>query len=263
MSLSLCMIVKNEELSLPKCLGSVKNIVNEIVVVDTGSTDKTPKIARQFGAKVYDFVWCDDFSMARNEALKYVTGKWVLVLDADETLKPEILPQLKAAIATEKYILINLIRQELGSVQSPYSLVSRLFRSHANIKFNRPYHALVDDSITEIIKEESCWKIGYLSEVAIIHSGYQKAVIDQQNKYSKAITAMAKFYKDHPDDVYLCSKLGGLYVEMGKISQGLKLLYHGLSLILENRHQGENISNDILYELHYHLGITHGSYSSL
>lgn len=262
MSLSLCIIVKNEEHSLPKCLSSVKNIVNEIVVVDTGSTDKTREIARKFGAKVYDFQWCDDFSIARNEALKYVTGKWVLVLDADETLKPEIVPQLKAAIATDKYILINLIRQELGSVQSPYSLVSRLFRNHDNIKFNRPYHALVDDSITEILKKESYWKIGYLSSVAIIHYGYQKAVINHQNKYDKAIKAMGKFYQDYPDDIYVCSKLGALYVEIGEISQGLALLEKGLNLILASGDKGEDINYDILYELHYHLGIAYGRLSN-
>ncbi|MBP5974452.1 glycosyltransferase family 2 protein, partial [Brasilonema sp. CT11] len=80
------MIVKNEEATLSKCLGSVKNVVDEMVVLDTGSTDSTPQIAEKFGAKVHHFEWCNDFSAARNEALKYVTGDWILVLDADETL---------------------------------------------------------------------------------------------------------------------------------------------------------------------------------
>ncbi len=68
------MIVKNEEIALPKCLSSVKGVVDEMVVLDTGSTDRTPEIAKEFGARVYHFEWCNDFSVARNESLKYIRG---------------------------------------------------------------------------------------------------------------------------------------------------------------------------------------------
>ena len=86
--LSLCMIVKNEEDCLSRCLMSVIPVVDEIVIVDTGSTDRTKEIARTFGAKVYDFEWTDDFSEARNISLSKATGSWILVLDADETISP-------------------------------------------------------------------------------------------------------------------------------------------------------------------------------
>lgn len=86
MKLSLSMIVKNEERFLPGCLESVKGLVDEIVIVDTGSTDGTKKIAESCRAKIIDFKWCDDFSAARNESLRHVTGDWVLYLDADERL---------------------------------------------------------------------------------------------------------------------------------------------------------------------------------
>lgn len=249
MSLSLCMIVKNEENALPKCLGSVKNVVDEIIVLDTGSTDNTVQVAQQFGAKVYHFAWCNNFSVARNEALKYVTCDWVLVLDADETLAPEIAPHIQAAIQNSDYLLINLVRQEVGATQSPYSMVSRLFRRHPNIYFNRPYHAIIDDSVTAILNQESHWQIAYLPDVAILHYGYQKAVINQQNKYAKAATAMEVFFTANPQDPYVCSKLGALYVEMGKIDQGMNLLKRGLEYAEENY--------DILYELNYHLGIAY------
>ncbi|PHK36106.1 hypothetical protein VF13_37255, partial [Nostoc linckia z16] len=75
------MIVKNEAATLPKCLSSVNKVVDEMVVLDTGSIDRTPYVAQEFGAKVHHFKWCDDFSAARNAALKYVTGDWVLVLE--------------------------------------------------------------------------------------------------------------------------------------------------------------------------------------
>ena len=83
-TLSLCMIVKNEEQFIEQCLQSVKGLVDEIVIVDTGSTDKTKEIASRFTRRIYDFVWCDDFSAARNVSLNHATGDWILVLDADE-----------------------------------------------------------------------------------------------------------------------------------------------------------------------------------
>jgi glycosyltransferase involved in cell wall biosynthesis len=243
------MIVKNEAASLPKCLGSVKNIVDEIVVLDTGSTDNTVEIAQQFGAQVYRYQWCDDFSAARNEALKCVTGDWILVLDADEALAPEIVPYLQEAISRETYLLINLVRQEIGAEQSPYSLVSRLFRNHPDISFSRPYHALIDDSVSLILSQEPHWQIGYLPQIAILHAGYQKSTITAQNKFAKAQAAMEGFLARNPTDPYVCSKIGALYVQKGKISEGVELLKRGLASKLVNV--------QILYELHYHLGIAY------
>ncbi|BAT54026.1 hypothetical protein NOS3756_29910 [Nostoc sp. NIES-3756] len=249
MKLSLCMIVKNEATTLPKCLSSVVKVVDEMVVLDTGSSDRTPNIAKEFGAKVYDFVWCNDFSKARNSALKYVTGDWVLVLDADETLTPTIVPYLKKALTIEEYLLVNLVRQEVGAEQSPYSLVSRLFRNHPEIRFERPYHALVDDSVAAILQKEPQWQIGYLEGVAILHAGYQKSAIAENNKYAKAQATMEGFLATHPHDPYVCSKLGALYVEVGKIDQGMELLKRGIAACAEEY--------EILYELHYHLGIAY------
>lgn len=249
MKISLCMIVKDEESTLSKCLNSVKKFVNEIIILDTGSTDKTVKIAEGNGAKVHHFQWCNDFSAARNEALKYVTGDWVLVLDADETLAPEIIPQLREAMQREEYLLINLVRDEIGAAQSPYSMVSRLFRNHPDIRFSRPYHALVDDSVSEIVLKEPHWQIGYIQGIGILHSGYQQSEITQKNKLVRAQAAMEEFLKTHPDDAYVCSKLGALYIDLGKIPQSIQLLSKGVTIA------GENY--DILYELYYHLGIAY------
>lgn len=85
-TLSLCMIVKNEEKNLAPCLKSVRDVVDEIIVVDTGSTDKTKEIACVFGANVYDYDWTGDFSAARNYSLEQARGDWILVLDADEVV---------------------------------------------------------------------------------------------------------------------------------------------------------------------------------
>ncbi|MBV9271488.1 MAG: glycosyltransferase family 2 protein, partial [Candidatus Eremiobacteraeota bacterium] len=83
------MIVKNEERFLGKCLASAQGIVDEMIVVDTGSSDATIEIAKRFGARVEQREWRNDFAWARNEALKLATKRWILVLDADEELLPE------------------------------------------------------------------------------------------------------------------------------------------------------------------------------
>ena len=250
MDLTLCTIVKNEEATLARTLDSVKGVVDEMVVVDTGSRDRTREIAREFGARVYDFEWCDDFAVARNECLKHAQGDWILVLDADEVLVPEIVPQIKQAIESDRLLLINLIRQEIGASQSPYSLVSRLFRNRLDIRFSRPYHAMVDDSVAEILHREPKWKIASLPSVAIWHSGYQKDAIAAKGKFQKAQAAMERYLAYYPNDAYACSKLGALYVETGQISRGINLLTRGLTAAAKN-------DESIVYELNYHLGIAY------
>jgi glycosyltransferase involved in cell wall biosynthesis len=249
MKLSLCMIVKNEEANLPRCLASVREAVDELVIMDTGSTDRTPEIAQEFGAKVHHFKWPNNFSIARNQSLKYVQGDWVLVLDADEVLVPEVVPLLRQLIQKEEYLVFNLVCQELGAAQSPYSLVSRLFRRHPGIYFSRPYHAMIDESVDKLLIQEPHWQIGSLQDVAIRHDGYRASVIAERDKFATAKAAMESFLTTHPDEPYACSKLGALYLEQGEPDRGRALLELGL--------QSNQANPAILYELHYHLGLAY------
>ncbi len=88
-TISLCMIVKNEEKVLARCLDSIADMMDEIIIVDTGSTDSTKEIARRYTDKVYDFEWCDDFSVARNNSFSYATKDYIYVADADEVMDEE------------------------------------------------------------------------------------------------------------------------------------------------------------------------------
>lgn len=88
-TLSVCMIVKNEEEVLSRCLASAVQFSDEVVVVDTGSVDKTKEIARQYTEKVYDFAWQDDFAQARNFAFSKGTCDYLMWLDADDVVTPE------------------------------------------------------------------------------------------------------------------------------------------------------------------------------
>ncbi|HJN34803.1 MAG TPA: glycosyltransferase family 2 protein, partial [Prochlorococcus sp.] len=110
--LSLSMVVRNEESCLGACLTSVKGFVDEIVVVDTGSTDATVAIAEAAGARIEHLPWPGDFAPARNAALNLTTGDWVLVLDADEQLRAEAISGLQNLMAQPDVLVINLLRFE-------------------------------------------------------------------------------------------------------------------------------------------------------
>ena len=119
-TISLCMIVKNEENNLAKCLASVKLLINEMIVVDTGSTDTTKTMAGKNGARIYDFAWTGNFGEARNFSLSQASCDWILILDADEVISPSdhyLLRQIEAAIQsgnanTDTSILITQWRQQ-------------------------------------------------------------------------------------------------------------------------------------------------------
>ena len=243
--LSLCMIVKNEEASLPQCLQSVANVVDEMIIVDTGSTDNTVTIAQNMGAKVYHFSWCNDFAVARNFGLQYAHGDWVLVLDADEVLTPAIIPQIQVAMEDEHNLVVNIIREEVGAIQSPYSLVSRLFRNHPQIRFSRPYHSMIDDSVTALLAQETHWRVISFETIAMLHYGYHPTAIASLDKYNRSKTIMEGFYRSHPHDPYVCTKLGALYLQIGETDKGIKLLKTGL--------KSNQASAPVLFELHYHL----------
>jgi glycosyltransferase involved in cell wall biosynthesis len=245
------MIVRNEAERLSGCLDSVRDLVDEMVILDTGSTDKTVAIAHSYGATVPFYPWNDDFAAARNVALEHVTGDWVLVLDADETLCEAAIPAIRQSIANDNLLVINLVRQEIGAEQSPYSLVSRLFRRHPAVCFDRPYHALIDDSVLALKDQAPHWQITDLPMVAIAHAGYDPGTIAQQNKSARAQAALEGYLAEHPEDIYAHSKLGAIYVQAEDFTRGLDILKRGLKL----QEQQSTANPHLAYELHYHLGI--------
>ncbi|HLG73298.1 MAG TPA: glycosyltransferase [Chloroflexota bacterium] len=138
-------MVKNEEANLPRCLGSLQHVVDEIVLVDTGSTDRTIEIAESFGAKVFHFEWCDDFSAARNESLRHASGEWIIWVDGDDELV-ETRPGALKALCQDKQA------PDWGywvEVRSPYGATGelevsvrhwRLFRNERGIWFRGRVH---------------------------------------------------------------------------------------------------------------------------
>ena len=255
--LSLSMIVRDEEAQIEDCLRSVKGFADEMVLLDTGSVDDTISLAQACGARVERMEWPGDFAPARNAALEHVSGDWVLVLDADEKLRSEAIPQLKALMAQPDVLVINLLRHELGAAMAPYSNVSRLFRRHPRIRWSKPYHSMIDESVNALLTEEPGWRVANCTEPALLHEGYRPDLLAGSDKAERLRQSMESWLQDQPDDPYACAKLGALEVSDGNRNRGISLLRHGLEQLPE----GDGSSAE-RYELLLNLGIALASEDS-
>jgi glycosyltransferase involved in cell wall biosynthesis len=169
-TLSICMIVKNEEESLSGCLDSIKGIAEEIVIVDTGSTDRTVEIARSHGAKVIASDWRDDFSYSRNISLDHATSEWILWLDADDRVEEPSRKQLlrlkneiNNPVTLFGFKVKNLNKQGMGDI----FMQVRMFPNDKRLRFEWPIHEQI------VLSGSKCgYKVIYLNEIEILHSGY-------------------------------------------------------------------------------------------
>jgi Flp pilus assembly protein TadD len=235
-TLSLSMIVRDEAARLEACLASVADFVDEMVVVDTGSRDDSVAIARRLGATVHTMTWPGDFAPARNHALQNVRGDWVLVLDADERLRPEAREPLRRLMAEPEALAITLLRRELGAAQSPYSAVSRLFRRHPALHWSRPYHALIDDSVLALQAREPHWRVLHCPEPALLHDGYRAESLADGKKAGRLRAAMEADLKERPGDPYAIAKLAGLELREGNRERAVTRLRQGLATCPDNAH---------------------------
>ncbi len=144
-TVSLCMIVKNEEEYIDRCLNSVANAVDEIIIVDTGSTDRTKELCAKYTDKIYDFNWIDDFSAARNSSFSYATMDYILWLDADDILLPEDnarFRELKETLDTDISVVMmkyNVSMDQQGNVTFSYYR-ERLVKRAGVFEWKEPVH---------------------------------------------------------------------------------------------------------------------------
>ncbi|QOR36420.1 glycosyltransferase [Clostridium sp. 'deep sea'] len=198
MSISLCMIVKNEELNLPSNLQQATKYVDEIVIIDTGSSDNTIAIAKKYGAIVKEISWKNDFAKARNEAIKHASKDWILVLDADEILYAKEGLKLKDFLKQEYVKKIDGFIVTVCNYIEPNNTVSaeknkslRLFRNNNIIKYEGKVHEQVK---------------GYskISEIPLIiyHSGYLKTEIIRKNKQKRNRELLQNSLVKDPNNLY-------------------------------------------------------------
>ena len=164
--LSLCLVVKNEEKFIEECITSFGNVPFEVIIVDTGSTDKTIEITKKLGAKVFNFKWVDDFSIARNFAIEQATGDWVMMVDADERLAPGMQEKIIGSLNDKAIFGYNIpIFTYSNDKRSPYWQPSekaksyegflvtkaiRLFQNSKDIRYRFAVHESVLPSIQEV-----------------------------------------------------------------------------------------------------------------
>lgn len=223
---SLCMIVKNEEEHLPACLASVVDLVDEVVVVDTGSTDRTRELALAAGARVVDFPWVDSFAAARNESLRQATGDWIFWMDADDRLD-EVnrarLRRLLAGLAAENvgYNMKCLCAADAG-VETEVDHI-RLFRNQPGIRWEHRVHEQILPSI-RLAGGSVRW-----TDVVIRHVGYL-APGTHARKLERNLRLLRLEYQEQPNHPFTLFNLGQATQELGHVAEALGYFRRSLAL---------------------------------
>ncbi len=227
--LSLSMIVKNEEEVIRECLESVADIVDEIVITDTGSTDNTIKIAEEFGAKIEHFDWCDDFAAARNHSLKYSTGRWILYLDADERLSPASVMEIRKTILEAPDDCGGFVCRidnahsldDTGVMSGSYPRIFKNF-GYPNLKFFGKIHEQISPSVFDM-----GYSI-YPSDIIINHTGYNIEREKLRTKLKKNLQTLSNHTIEEPENGYAWYQLGQTLAQMGLFQQSQEALSSAL-----------------------------------
>lgn len=226
--ISLCMIVKNEESLISNCLTHIQNYVHEIIIIDTGSTDNTKKIACEFTNHVYDFSWCNDFAKARNFSLLKSNNDWVLVLDADEIVSNFNSDSISRFIQDTPQSLGRIAR--INHLEESWG--KRVITERINRFFNKQFFHY------EGIIHEQIVHRGYYNynahpiDITIDHIGYNKDVINIRLKVERNITLLYQAISANPNDPYLHYQLGKSYYLAKEYDKACKGFRQALSYSL-------------------------------
>jgi tetratricopeptide (TPR) repeat protein len=206
-----CLIVKDEEKALGRCLESLHGVVDQIVVVDTGSNDGTIELARRHGARVAEFEWCEDFSAARNFALSLATANWILSIDADEEVGAETKNALDRAVIRPQFggfdiEIVNYLGAGVDGDQFRHC-PTRLFRNLPGVQFSGRVHEQINPSLVELGLP---W--ARLEGASILHHGYRPEVMDEKGKIDRTIDLLEKEVKDDPGNSFQWFNLANAYL---------------------------------------------------
>jgi glycosyltransferase involved in cell wall biosynthesis len=232
--LSLAMIVKNESRCLARCLQSVKGTVDEIVVADTGSTDDTAKIAREFGAKVSNFDWVDDFAAAKNFAIDQTAGDWILVLDADEWAGEALAGEIRAFVGGKPAVgLLKIVSDFRRNNQTFRSqcYVTRLFPRGAHFKGH--IHEQLVSPLPRAHLRGELWHDGYL----------------ETRKTDRNMKLLEAELKRDPDNVYFLFQLAVEHNAASQPENAFGCLQKAFARVKPGDPSAPNIAVDFLYTI--------------
>lgn len=216
--LALVMIVRDEADRIARCLDSARSIVDEIIVLDTGSVDATAEIARSRGAKVFDFAWCEDFAAARNAALGHASAAWNLVLDADEWLGADGIDALRAVLAGPPLIGLLPVVSEFelqGRVERSTSWIPRLLPRE--VRYTGRIH---EQPVSDLPRQRL--------PVPIHHDGYRQENMARKRARNEALLLRA--LEESPQDAYLLYQLGKNHETGAEFEQAVPFYRQALAL---------------------------------
>jgi glycosyltransferase involved in cell wall biosynthesis len=230
--ISLCMIVKNEEKLLPQCLESIKDVVDEIIIVDTGSTDRTVEIAEKYTDKIYFHPWEEDFSKHRNQSISYATGEWIFILDADEVLSPEsgkaILEAVKDESIDSIYATVKNSFDKSRGEAVHNSL--RFFRNNGSIHYEGRVH-------NRVVGE----KVRKIYPITIYHEGYNLPPEESRKKFIRTTTILKREIEENPQHPRAYHYLAASYLSEEMYDEALDSAMKAIELA------GQNNFDDYLY----------------
>ncbi|MEA3297472.1 MAG: glycosyltransferase, partial [candidate division Zixibacteria bacterium] len=204
-TISACMIVKDEEELLPGCLDSVRDWVDEIIVVDTGSTDRTVEIAESYGAKIFHQPWEGNFSKHRNYSIELATCDWIFIIDADERFNKKDVPLLLDSVNRDEHKVISVnVFNLYGSVDHKLTSVNsvRFFRRELNLR----YRGIVHNS-PQVPKGTTISR----APITMEHLGYDLSPEKMKAKFERSKALLEKQIEENPDFAFAWFNLAQLY----------------------------------------------------
>src|SRR4051812_16927955 len=222
-TLSLCMIVKDEEEMLPRSLAAVKPAVDEIIVVDTGSTDRPGEVAEAFGAKGLHHEWAGDFAPARNVSLEAATGDWIVWLDADEVLVAEDAEKLRKLTGQTWREAFYLVETNFtGDIEDGTAVTHnalRVFRNRPEYRFKDRLHEQMAHNLPGYLAE----RVAH-TQVRIEHYGYLGVVRESKDKARRNLELLEKQTAEGVDTAYHKFNLGSEYLALGEFEKARDFL---------------------------------------
>ncbi len=199
-TIAVCVIARDEERFIGDCLASAQPFVDELVVIDTGSTDRTVEIARSFTAKVEAFEWRDDFAAARNAAIELATGDWILMLDADERLQVASGPALRAFVKsrpTHAPFFAPRVENRIGDgpEEIRLSFPNRLFRRQPELR----YVGTIHEDLRYLPDPARSFGVR-VDDIRITHLGYLPDIVAERSKFDRNRRLLLREAEARPDD---------------------------------------------------------------
>lgn len=198
-TISLCILTKNNEATIDRCISSALSIVDEIIIVDTGSTDNTIEICNKYGAKIYTEQWDYNFSTPRNLAIDKASMDYILFLDSDEFFSEESLYKMKDLKNNLIYKGYTLIIQDYNNtgIGTPHPLL-RLFINDKDLKYEHRVHELLDWSFFKKYIHNDI----FFSDIIILHDGYTPLNTDVNKKFERNKMILDKYTEEEKDEYY-------------------------------------------------------------